>query len=112
MPMLTRATLLALLVLSAPATSAGRVPQTPATAPAEEDIARAEQLIASAERAAAGTDTATARNLGKSALEIFERRQHVPGSAPSRPATASRGASRDSRGLMPFAIADSPENTG
>jgi DNA-directed RNA polymerase specialized sigma24 family protein len=27
-------------------------------------------------------------------------------------ATASRGASRDSRGLMPFAIADSPENTG
>ncbi len=74
-----RATLLAVLVLSAPATSAGGVPQT--SAPTEEEVARAEQLLASAERAAAGTDTATARSLGRSALEIFERRQHAPGIA-------------------------------
>ena len=79
--MLLRATLLALLVLSGPASSAGRVPQAPGAASAEEDIVRAEELIASAQRAATATDTATARNLGRSALEIFERRQHLPGVA-------------------------------
>jgi CHAT domain-containing protein/tetratricopeptide (TPR) repeat protein len=98
----TRAALLALVVLSVPAAAAqgrsafdfaqarkdpplpaaDRVPQTsPATPSAEEELAQAEQLMASGERAAAATDTATARNLGRSALEIFERRQHLPGVA-------------------------------
>lgn len=81
MPMLLRATLLALLVLSVPVSAARHEPQAPGALPAEEDIARAEEVIASAQRAAAATDTATARNLGRSALEIFERRQHLSGVA-------------------------------
>ena len=80
--MLLRATLLALLVVfvSSPA-SARRVPQGQEAPSAEGEVAQAEQLMASAERAAAGTDTATARSLGRTALEIFERRQHLPGIA-------------------------------
>ena len=51
------AALLALLVLSVPASAARHEPQAPGALPAEEDIARAEEVIASAQRAAAATDT-------------------------------------------------------